>query len=356
MKKTVAMICMAALAVSMTACGSNNSSQSGQTTAEAGTTAAATSAAGAASAKAGAAEAPASDVELPKFVTVGTGATGAAFYPIGVSMAEILTNNLGVEASAQVTGGALENLQLVQEGTIDMGITMGNSAQEAYEGTGDYDGTPYENVNALFGGLSKGYFQVVVLDDSSIQTMNDLIGKKVCMGPAGNGAISVAQTIWNACGFSIEDVNATYLSYDDGISQLTDGNCDAVVVQAAAPSSAIQELAASGKAYRLIPVDEAVAQTLCDEYAYFGYGTLAASMYDNNPSDTDTMYITNMVVVRADLPEDVVYEMTKALFENMDTIKNSHPAAAGVSLEGAVRTSIPLHPGADKYFTEVGAK
>lgn len=253
-----------------------------------------------------------SKVEMSAFITVGTGATGAAFYPIGVSMADILTNSFNIQATAQVTGGVLENLQLVQEGTIDLGITMGNSAQAAYEGTGDYEGTAYTNVNAMFGGLSKGYFQVVVLENSPIQSMNDLVGKKVCMGPAGNGAISVAATIWGAYGFSVDDVNATYLAYDDGISQLTDGNCDAVVVQAAVPSSAIQELTASGKGYRFIPVEKEIADKLCDEYQYFGYDTLKSAVYDNNPVDTPTMIITNMVVVRADMDEGVVYEMTKA--------------------------------------------
>ncbi len=344
MKKLISLGLAAAMALGLAACGTSTATSS-----SAASSAAAESAAG------NEAVPQSAPADLPQFVTVGTGATGAAFYPIGVAMANILTNDLGVQATAQVTGGALENLQLVQEQTIDLGITMGNSAQAAYEGTGDYEGTPYTNVNALFGGLSKGYFQVVVLDDSSIQTMEDLKGKKVCMGPAGNGAISVAETIWNAYGFSVSDINATYLSYDDGISQLTDGNCDAVVVQAAAPSSAIQELAASGKAYRFIPMDEKVANSLCEKYQYFGYGTLSAAIYDNCPADTQTMYITNCVIVRADLPEDAVYQITKSLMENIDSVKESHKAAGGLNLEGAVRVSIPMHPGAQKYFEEIGA-
>lgn len=339
MKKLTALLLAAILVLGLCACGASSTP--------------ATSAAPEAETK----EAPAADsaVEMPKFMTIGTGATGAAFYPIGVSMAEILTNSFGIQATAQVTGGALENLQLVQEGTIDLGITMGNSAQAAYEGKGKYEGTPYTNVNGLFSGLSKGFFQVVVLADSPIQTMDDLRGKKVCMGPAGNGAISVAATIWGEYGFTVDDIDATYLSYDDGISQLTDGNCDAVVVQAAVPSAAIQELAASGKAYRFIPVSEEVGKALCEKYMYFNYEKLASAVYDNNPSDTMTMVITNMVVVRADLDEEVVYNMTKAFFENIETIQNSHKAAKGLNLENAVRSSIPLHPGAVRYFTEIGA-
>lgn len=294
-------------------------------------------------------------VEVPKFMTVGTGATGGAYYPIGVAFAEIMTNNLGTQATAQVTGGSLENLQLINEGTCDIGIVQGNNMMDAYEGTGDYTGNAYNNIAALFGGLSKGYFQVVVLDGSPIKSMGDLIGKKVIMGPAGNGAIAVANTIWSKYGFSTNDITATYVAYDDGISQLEDGNCDAVVIQTAIPASAIQQLAAGGKAYRLIPVDEDKAQQLCNEYGYFGYGAIKTTVYDNLPEDVNTMYISNMVAVRADLDEELVYNMTKVLFDNIETIKNSHKAASGLTLEGAVKVSIPMHPGAERYFKEIGA-
>lgn len=287
-------------------------------------------------------------VGMPKFMTVGTGATGGAFYPIGVAMASVLTNDLGVQATAQVTGGALENIQLVQDKTLDIGITMGNAAKSAYDVKG------YTNVNGLFGGLSKGYFQIVVLENSPIVSMTDLKGKKVCMGPAGNGAISVAETIWGAYGLAINDVKATYLSYDDGISQLTDGNVDAVVVQAAVPSPAIQQLAASNHAFRFIPVEDGIAKTLTDEFQYFGYGTFAPAVYSNKAPQVHTLYITNMVVVRADLDEEVVYQMTKSLLDNIDTIKASHKAASGLNLEEAARSAVPLHSGAKKYFQEKG--
>jgi hypothetical protein len=292
---------------------------------------------------------------IPKFMTVGTGATGGAYYPIGVALAEIMTNNLGTQATAQVTGGSLENLQLINDGTCDIGIVQGNNMMDAYEGTGDYEGKAYTNIAALFGGLSKGYFQVVVLDNSPIQSMSDLVGKKVIMGPAGNGAIAVANTIWGKYGFSTNDITATYVAYDDGISQLEDGNCDAVVIQTAIPASAIQQLAAGGHAYRLIPVDADKAAELCDEYGYFGYGTIKSTVYDNMPADIDTMYISNMVAVRADLDEELVYEMTKAFFENIETIQNSHKAASALTLENAVKVSIPMHAGAQRYFEEIGA-
>lgn len=330
------------MALSMAACGSS-SSPSTSTTAPAADNGSDT-----------VAPAPAA-AEVPKFMTVGTGATGGAYYPIGVALADILTKNLGTQATAEVTGGSLDNLQLINEGTCDIGIVQGNNMMDAYEGTGDYEGSAYENIAALFGGLSKGFFQVVVLEDSPIQSMSDLVGKKVIMGPAGNGAIAVANTIWSKYGFSTDDIRATYVAYDDGISQLEDGNCDAVVIQTAIPASAIQQLAAGGTAYRLLNVDEDKASELCEEYGYFGYGTIAATVYDNMPSEAKTMYISNMVAVRADLDEELVYEMTKAFFENIDTVKESHKAASGLNLETAVKVSIPMHPGAQRYFEEIGA-
>ena len=293
--------------------------------------------------------------EVPKFMSVGTGSTGGAYYPIGVALAEILTTNLGTQATAEVTGGSLDNLMLINQGDCDIGIAQGNNMMDAYNGTGDYEGNAYTNINALFGGLSKGYFQVVVLDDSPIQSMSDLVGKKVCMGPAGNGAIAVADIIWGKYGFTKEDVKTTYVAYDDGITQLEDGNMDAVVIQTAIPASAIQQLAAGNKAYRLLDVDEEIANELCEEYGYFGYGTIDTSVYDNMPQGAHTMYISNMVAVRADLDEDLVYEMTKAIFENLEIVQSSHKAASGLTLENAVRVSIPMHPGAERYFKEIGA-
>ena len=293
--------------------------------------------------------------EVPKFMSVGTGSTGGAYYPIGVALAEILTTNLGTQATAEVTGGSLDNLMLINQGDCDIGIAQGNNMMDAYNGTGDYESNAYTNINALFGGLSKGYFQVVVLDDSPIQSMSDLVGKKVCMGPAGNGAIAVADIIWGKYGFTKEDVKTTYVAYDDGITQLEDGNMDAVVIQTAIPASAIQQLAAGNKAYRLLDVDEEIANELCEEYGYFGYGTIETSVYDNMPQEAHTMYISNMVAVRADLDEDLVYEMTKAIFENLEIVQSSHKAASGLTLENAVRVSIPMHPGAERYFKEIGA-
>ena len=292
---------------------------------------------------------------IPKFMTVGTGSTGGAYYPIGVAIAEVLTSKLGTQATAEVTGGSLDNLRLINDGDCDLGIAQGNNMMDAFNGTGDYVDNAYENINAMFGGLSKGFFQVVVLDNSPIQTMADLKGKKVCMGPAGNAAIILADIVWGKYGFSTNDIKTTYVAYDDGISQLEDGNVDAVYIQTAIPASAIQQIAAGGKGYRLLSVDEAIANELCEEYGYFGYGTIASTVYDNMKEDVNTMYVSNMVAVRADLDEDLVYEMTKAIFENLDIIKSSHKAASGLSLENAVRVSIPMHPGAERYFKEVGA-
>lgn len=291
----------------------------------------------------------------PKFMSVGTGSTGGAYYPIGVALAEILTTNLGTQATAEVTGGSLDNLMLINQRDCDIGIAQGNNMMDAFNGTGDYEGNAYENINALFGGLSKGFFQVVVLGDSPIQSMKDLVGKKVCMGPAGNGAIAVADTIWSKYGFTKEDCKTTYVAYDDGITQLEDGNMDAVVIQTAIPASAIQQLAAGGKTFRLLNVDEEIANQLCQEYGYFGYGTIASTVYDNMPQEARTMFISNMVAVRADLDEELVYSMTKAIFENLDIVKSSHKAAGGLTLENAVRVSIPMHPGAERYFKEIGA-
>jgi TRAP transporter TAXI family solute receptor len=291
--------------------------------------------------------------QKPQFLSIGTAASGGAYYPIGIAMAEILSNDLGIKTSAQVTGGAVENNGLIEDKTLDIAITQGTMAYAAVNATAPYT-EKHINVSALFTGLSKGIFHVVTLEGTGIKTMNDLRGKRVVMGPAGGGAINMATDIWTEFGFKIDDVKATYISYSDGIAALTDGKCDAVVVQSAAPASAITELFVTRKDAVIIPVDETMGKQITSKYPYYSYYLIPANVY-NTPSDIPVIHLSNMVVCRTDLPDGLVYDITKALMNGIDKIKQSNPAAKDLSLDAATTgVPIPLHSGAVKYFKENG--
>lgn len=290
--------------------------------------------------------------EKPKFLTIGTAGVGGAYYPIGIAMAEIIQNSLGISTTAQVTGGAVENNIEVNSQALDIAITQGPPAFAAYNGNPPYK-EKQENIMALFSGLSKGVFQVVVKDDASINSIADLKGKKVVMGPAGGGAITVTEEVFSFYDMTLDDITPNYISYTEGIEAFTDNNVDAVIVQSAVPSSAIEQLAAISKDYKLLSIEDDILEQIIEKYPYYGEIALPKDMY-NTQEDVKTIYLSNMVVVNKNLSEDLVYDIARVIFDNIDKIRESHPSASGLTLEGAVDSPIPLHPGAERYFKEEG--
>lgn len=289
----------------------------------------------------------------PKFLTIGTAGTGGAYYPIGIAMADIITNTLDIQTTAKVTGGAVENNNLAENKEVEIAITQGPMAFAAVNGTDPYN-KKCENVRAIFTGLTTGVFHVVVRNDGDINSVADLKGKKVAMGPAGGGVVNVVKDIFSEYGFTIDDIETTYISYSEGIDALKDNNVDAAIVQAASPAPAIKQLAATSSNFKIISLEDEKRSKILEKYPYYSEITLDKDMYGTD-SDIKTIYLSNMVVVNKDLSEELVYDITKALFENIDKIKNSHPAAKGFSVEKAVKgIPIELHPGAEKYYKEKG--
>lgn len=289
----------------------------------------------------------------PKFLTIGTASSGGAYYPIGIAMADIITNKLGIQTTAQITGGAIENNSLIQNKGVDIAISQGVMSYNAVNGL-----PPYKNkltdVTGIFNSLTKGVFQLVVNKKSSIKTMKDLKGKKIALGPAGGGAITTFLEVFTSYGFTEKDFQPVYISYEQAADSLVDGNLDAILVQAAIPSPAITQQTAAKKPLRFIAIEDDMLEKLMKKYSYYSKITIPKEMY-NTDAPVSTFYIANMVVVNKNLSADLVYRITKAFFENIATIRKSHPAVKGLTLEAAVEgMPVPLHPGAEKYFKEKG--
>lgn len=289
----------------------------------------------------------------PKFLTIGTASSGGAYYPIGIAMADIITNKLGIQTTAQITGGAIENNSLIQNKGVDIAISQGVMSYNAVNGL-----PPYKNkltdVTGMFNSLTKGVFQLVVNKKSSIKTMKDLKGKKIALGPAGGGAITTFLEVFTSYGFTEKDFQPVYISYEQAADSLVDGNLDAILVQAAIPSPAITQQTAAKKPLRFIAIEDDMLAKLMKKYSYYSKITIPKEMY-NTDAPVSTFYIANMVVVNKTLSADLVYRITKAFFENIATIRKSHPAVKGLTLESAVEgMPVPLHPGAEKYFREKG--
>ncbi len=289
----------------------------------------------------------------PKFLTIGTAASGGAYYPIGIAMADIITNKLKIQTTAQITGGAIENNSLIQNKGVDLAISQGVMSYNAVNGLPPYK-QKLTDVAGLFNGLSKGVFQLVVNKNSPIKSIRDLKGKKVALGPAGGGAITTFLEVFTSHGFTEKDFSPVYLSYEQAGDSLVDGNLDAILVQAAIPSPAITQQIASNKALRFIAIEEEMMKKLLAKYSYYATISIPKEMYKTD-APVKTFYISNMVIVGKTLSPDLVYSITKAFFENIDTIRDSHPSVKGLTIESAVEgLPIPLHTGAQRYFKEKG--
>jgi TRAP transporter TAXI family solute receptor len=289
----------------------------------------------------------------PKFLTIGTAASGGAYYPVGIAMANVITNKVGIQTTAQITGGAIENNSLINTRGVDIAISQSVMSYKAVQGLPPYK-TKLPRVRGMFSGLSKGVFQIVVNKNSPIKSIKDLKGKKVALGPAGGGAITTFLEVFAAYGYTEKDFQPIYTSYEQSADSLVDGNLDAILVHAAIPTPAITQITAAKKPIRFISIEEDILKKLLKKYSYYAQQTIPKEMYGTAAPIT-TFYIANIVVVNKDLSADLVYRITKAIFENIDIVRNAHPSVKGLNIEAATAgMPIPWHPGAKKFFKERG--
>ena len=288
-------------------------------------------------------------------IAIGTAAAGGAWYPIGAVFSDIIsTSDLGIQASVQTTGGGIENCKLVNNGDTEIAITIGYLAYNAQNGLEPYP-DKMENISGLFGGLSVGVMQLVVPEDSDIQSYADLKGKKVAVGPAGGGAITCLSAALEQYGVDYSEIEPSYVSYDEGISMMTDKNVDAAVVYGGVPTPAVKTLEAGNKPFRILTLTKDEQEAIMEKITYFEAVTIPANLYGLS-EDVLTLGTANIVIVNKDMPEDLVYEICSLFFanENLARIQGSQPSAKGLTLEKAGKMPIPLHPGAERFFIEKG--
>ena len=290
------------------------------------------------------------DYKKPKYLTMGTASVGGGYYVAGLAICDVLTNHLGITCTAQNTGGATENNTLIQDGEVDLALTQSSMAYAAANGEHPYDSV-LDNVSAVMGSITKGVFQVVTLEGSGIESMADLKGRTVSLGSAGGGAVNVANEVLNLLyGFTTDDMNATYSSYADAASNLQDGKVDAVVWQAAIPSTGLSELVATkGSAVKFVSLTDEEVEKVLNAYSYYSRYEIQPEEYGTAEGGV-TVNLNNLIVCRSDMDAGLVYDITKTLYENFGevTVPNSWAA------ETCADVPIALHPGAEAFYKEIG--
>lgn len=292
----------------------------------------------------------------PSRLTMASGWVTGVYYPISGAMSRIAYVNMpNISLSVESSGASVANVKLIGSGDADLAIVQNDIAYYSYHGQLMFEGEKVENIMGGFM-LYPEPCQLVVAADSGINTPADLAGKRVAVGPLGSGTEANALQIVEAYGLTFADFSATErITAGEAADFLKDGRIDAAFFTTGVGAAAIADLAVV-KAVKLVEIDDEHAAKLAADYPFYSTTIIPAGVYKDVP-DTQTVTVLAMVVARAELSEDVMYEFTKAIFENLGTIHESHAMGKEVTLESALDgMPIELHPGVEKYFKEVGIK
>jgi TRAP transporter TAXI family solute receptor len=288
-------------------------------------------------------------------LSIATGGTGGVYYPYGGGLAEVINNHVdGYSASVEVTGASVENMALIQRGDSDLALVLADTLYQAFNGTDAFEGRDIPEARAL-ASIYPNAVQLVTLADSGITSIADLRGQRVSVGAPGSGTELSAQIILAANGITYDDFDPQRLNFNETADAIRDGDIVAGFWSVGPPTSSIMNLAAT-RSIALIPLSEdeiAAAQEAEPTFAPF---TLTAGMYDGMEADVLTISTPNVLVVHADMDEELAYQITRAMYEHVEELIAIHPAANDTTIDFSVAsTPIPFHPGALRYLEEVGA-
>lgn len=291
----------------------------------------------------------------PVFINILTGGTSGVYYPIGVALSQIYSDGIpGSKTSVQATKASVENLNLLQAGRGELAFALGDSVADAKNGVEDAGfKAPLTKLRAI-GGAYPNYIQIVASKESGIKTLADLKGKTISVGAPKSGTELNARAIFKAAGLTYEDMGKVqYLPFAESVELIKNRQLDATLQSSGLGMAAIRDLSSVMPLnYVSIPSD-VVAKI--GNRAYQS-AMIPANTYDGQPEAVPTVAITNILVTRADVSDEVAYEMTRLMFDNLPRLGNSHSAAKDIKLETAAKDlPIPLHPGAERYYKEKGA-
>ena len=337
MKKAIALALSLTMAMGLVACGSNDApaASSGVASTDASVSAPA--------------EAP---VEAQK-ITLVTGGTSGTYYAVGGAMQTVLNDKLTLsELSVESTGASKANVNLITDGEAEMAILQSDVVSYAHTGTNTFADTGVEDSALWVAGLYNETVQIIATKD--ITDVSQLKGKTVCMGDVGSGTRVNAEQVLAAYGMTADDVNAVSGSFQDGVDGIKDGKVDAAFTVAGAPTTAITDLATTNT-FSMISLDDNALAYVKENFPFLVQDNLPAGTYKGIDQETKCVAVQAALVASKDLSEDLVYEMLKAMFDNKDELIGAHAKFEYLDPEFAsAGASVPFHPGAEKYYKEIG--
>jgi len=293
-----------------------------------------------------------------RFVSIGTGGVTGVYYPTGGAICRLVNKGRkehGIRCSAESTGGSIYNINTIRVGELEFGVAQSDWQYHAYNGTSKFkDQGAFTDLRALFS-VHPEPVTVIAHDDSGVGNITDLKGKRLNIGNPGSGTRGTWEVLEEALGWKRSDLKlaAEMKSAETGAA-VCDGKIDAYFWLVGHPSALTQESLATCSAH-LVNVTGPAIDKLVKDNSYYRYATIPGGMY-NNDNDIQTFGVGATFVTSAKVPDDVVYVVVKAVFDNFDTFKKLHPAFANLKEEQMIADSLsaPIHPGALKYYLERG--
>ncbi|WP_420791240.1 TAXI family TRAP transporter solute-binding subunit [Enterovibrio gelatinilyticus] len=294
-----------------------------------------------------------------QFVTIGTGGVTGVYYPTGGAICRLVNKSKkehGIRCSVESTGGSIYNINTIRAGELDMGIAQSDWQFHAYNGSSKFkDQGAYKDLRAVFS-VHPEPFTVVARADAGIKTFDDLKGKRVNIGNPGSGQRGTIEVLMDEMGWTMDDFKqVSELKAAEQSKALCDNKIDAMVYTVGHPSGAIQEATTACDSV-VVEVNNTASQKLVSDNDYYRSATIPGGMYRGNDGDVNTFGVGATFVSSSEVPDEVIYNVVKAVFENFDDFRRLHPAFANLKKEEMVSDglSAPLHPGAAKYYKEAG--
>ncbi|MBW2146318.1 MAG: TAXI family TRAP transporter solute-binding subunit [Deltaproteobacteria bacterium] len=285
---------------------------------------------------------------------IGTGGLAGVYYPIGGAIAKIISSKVkGVEATVQTSAAGMENLRLLSLKEIDMGLVQNSDAYNAFNGKMFFKDKPIKNIRGI-AVLYPQPIQIVVRANSGIKSFYDLKGKRVGVGAPGSGEETTFRRLLTVHNMTYDDIDEKLISLAEQAAQFKDRHIDAMWYVSGVPTSGILDVS-SVLAIKLVPIKGKERDALIKKDPYFIKSVVAKGSYPGLDEDVETIASPAYLVCLESLKEDDVYQITKAIFENLKDLAAAHKQGENVRLETAlIGSTIPLHPGAEKYYKEKG--
>ena len=309
------------------------------------------------------------DAQEMKFFRIGTGGTGGTYYPIGGLIAHCISNPPGsrpcnkggscgvpgLVAIAQSANGSVANINSIKSGVLESGFSQSDVAYWAYTGTGIYEGKGKVADLRALANLYPETIHLVARKGSGIKSVKDLKGKRLSLDEPGSGTLVDARIILEAYGLSEKDVDADYIKPTPAIDKIKDNQLDAFFIVAGYPTGSVVELASSVGA-ELIPISGPEADAIIKKYGFFAKDLIPAGTYEGI-GETESISVGAQWVVSAKVDDSLVYEIAKAIWneKSRKLLDKGHAKGKAITVETALDgIGIPLHPGAERYYKEIG--